>query len=284
MFLPASAVPVAVGTAWGVRHAGHLSLLPLLLGLAGMAFLHAGANVINDVGDELNGSDRINLDRIPPFTGGSRFIQDGILGIRTMAAWGVVLLLAGAAVGGVLVTLKGPVVLVFGLIGGGLAIAYSLPPLVLAARGLGEAAVAVAFGLPVAASAWLQLGVFTFDGMLTAAVVGCWTAAILICNEVPDIKADAAAGKRTLVVRLGTKRAPSLYLAVQAVASALQLALGWLSDLPAWATVPPLLCLLAALAAAGLMMGGRGAQLAAIRITLAIHLLGGIWLVAAALT
>ena len=35
--------------------------------------------------------------------------------------------------------------------------------------------------------------------------------------------------------------------------------------------------------AAPLMMGGGGRQLAAIRITLAIHLLGGIWLAVAAL-
>ncbi|MDO8605583.1 MAG: prenyltransferase [Phaeospirillum sp.] len=283
MFFPASAVPVAVGTAWGFHHSGHLSPIPLMLALLGMACLHAAANVINDVGDELNGCDRLNQDRIPPFTGGSRVIQDGILGIKAMAAWGAALLLAGAAIGAILTMMKGPPVLVFGLIGGGLAIAYSLPPLTLAARGLGEAAVAVAFGLPVVAAGWLQDGDFTLHGILAAAAVGCWTAAILICNQVPDIKADEAAGKRNLVVRLGAKSAPSLYLAVQAVAAALQLALGWLSNLPPWATVPPLLTMLAALAAAPLMMGGRGAQLAAIRTTLAIHLLGGVWLTVAAL-
>ncbi|RAU23052.1 1,4-dihydroxy-2-naphthoate prenyltransferase [Paramagnetospirillum kuznetsovii] len=283
MFFPASAVPVAVGTAWGLRDGAPLSPVPLLLALVGMACLHAGANVINDVGDALNGSDRLNTDRIPPFTGGSRVIQDGLLGLRAMALWGCVLLLAGAAVGGSLVASKGLTILVFGLVGGGLALAYSLPPFSLASRGLGEAAVALGFGLPVAASAWLQSGTFSLVAILAAATVGCWTAAILICNEVPDIKADEAAGKRTLVVRMGAKSAPSIYVAVQALASALMLAQGWLSEMPPWATVPPLLTVLAALAAAPLMMGGRGSQLAAIRVTLAIHLLGGIWLTAAAL-
>lgn len=284
MFFPASLVPVAVGTAWGLHGGGGgLGLGPLVLALGGMACLHAGANVINDVGDELNGCDRLNQDRIPPFTGGSRFIQDGRLSLRAMALWGVVLLLAGGCLGGALTSAKGPTVLVLGLLGGGLALAYSLPPVSLASRGLGEAAVAVGFGLPVAASAWLQSGVFDLFGLLAAGVVGSWTAAILICNEVPDITADEAAGKRTLVVRMGIKSAPSLYLAVQAVASALMLALGWLSEMPPWASVPPLLTMVAALAAAPLMMGGRGGQLAAIRITLAIHLLGGIWLTVAAL-
>ncbi|CAA7614336.1 prenyltransferase [Magnetospirillum sp. SS-4] len=283
MFLPASAIPVAVGTAWGMHQSGRLDPAVLALTLAGMALLHAGANVINDVGDEINGSDRLNHDRIPPFTGGSRMIQDGRLDLRTMAVWGTLLLLAGAGVGMALYTIKGPLVLVFGVVGGGLALAYSLPPLALASRGLGELAVAAGFGLPVTATAWLQGGAFSLAGILAAAVVGCWTAAILICNEVPDSKADEAAGKRTLVVRLGARSAPSLYVAVHAVAAALQLALGWLSHLPPWATVPPLLIMLAALAAAPLMLGGRGGQLAAIRITLAIHLLGGSWLVAAAL-
>lgn len=283
MFLPASIIPVAVGTVWGLRDGGALHSGLLLLTLVGMACLHAGANVINDVSDELNGCDRLNQGFIAPFTGGSRFIQDGRLGLRAMAVWGIVLLAAAAGIGGVLAVFKGQMVLVLGLMGGGLAVAYSLPPFRLASRGLGEAVVALAFGLPVAASAWLQSGSFTLVSVLAAAAVGCWTAAILICNEVPDMAADEAAGKRTLVVRMGVKSAPSLYLAVQAVASALMLALGWLSEMPPWATVPPLLTMLAALAAAPLMMGGRGSQLAAIRITLGIHLLGGLWLSVAAL-
>ncbi len=282
MFLPAALIPVLVGTAWGVHRAHALDPLALGLAAAGMACLHAGANVLNDVGDELNGADRLSHDRIAPFTGGSRFIQEGRLGLRAMAVWGTALLLAAATLGGILSQTKGEWVLVFGLVGGGLAVAYSLPPLSLASRGLGEAAVALAFGLPVAACFWLQSGGMGLEAVLSAAIVGAWTAAILIVNEVPDLGADEQAGKRTLVVRLGIKGAPSLYLSVQAVASALMLALGWLAQLPPWAVVPPLLAMLAALAATPLMAGGRSGQLAAIRITLAIHLLGGLSLAGAA--
>ncbi|WP_168185931.1 prenyltransferase [Magnetospirillum sp. ME-1] len=282
MFLPAALVPVMVGTCWGAHRAHALDSVALGLAAVGMACLHAGANVLNDVGDELNGADRINQDRIPPFTGGSRFIQDGRLGLRAMAAWGVVLLLAAGALGGILSQTKGEWVLWFGLVGAALALAYSLPPFSLASRGLGEAAVALAFGLPVAACFRLQSGTIGLEAVLCSAIVGAWTAAILIVNEVPDLAADEQAGKRTLVVRLGHKGAPSLYLSVQAVASALMLALGWLSQLPPWAVAPPLLAMLAALAAAPLMAGGRTGQLAAIRITLGIHLLGGLSLAGAA--
>jgi 1,4-dihydroxy-2-naphthoate octaprenyltransferase len=278
-----SAVPVAVGTAWGVHGGGSFQPSLFLLALACALCLHAGANVVNDVGDEINGADRLNRDHISPYTGGSRFIQEGRLSIRSMALLGAALMAAGGVLGGVLMTVKGPVALAFALICFALALAYSLPPLALATRGLGEGTVALGFGLPVPFAAWLQSGRVDLDTLLAAGVVGCWTAAILICNEMPDIRPDAAAGKRTLVVRLGIKRAPSLYLGVQATASALQVALGWLADLPPWATMPPVLTMLVALAAAPMMMRDRASQLSAIRLTLGIQITGGFLLIIAAL-
>ena len=37
---------------------------------------HAAANLLNDYHDFLNGTDEINVGRVYPFTGGSRFIQN----------------------------------------------------------------------------------------------------------------------------------------------------------------------------------------------------------------
>lgn len=278
MFFPASAVPVVVGTAWGLRDAVALDAWALALALVGMFCLHAAANVINDVGDELNGADRLNEDRIAPFTGGSRFIQNGTLSVRDMLGWGAALLAAALVLGLVLIYGKGQMVLYLGLLGAGLAVAYSLPPLQLASRGLGELAVAVAFGVPVAASAWLQQGQFSRESVLAAAAVGCWTAAILVVNEVPDRRADAAAGKRTLVVRLGATGAQWLYLGLNAAALAAQAMLLVGVGLPPWTLVVPGLGMAVAAAVTPRLRGGRQALLGAIRATLSIHLLGGIWL------
>lgn len=278
MFFPASAVPVVVGTAWGLRDAVALDAWALALALVGMFCLHAAANVINDVGDELNGADRLNEDRIAPFTGGSRFIQNGTLSVRDMLGWGMALLAAALVLGLVLIYGKGQMVLYLGLLGAGLAVAYSLPPLQLASRGLGELAVAVAFGVPVAASAWLQQGQFSRESVLAAAAVGCWTAAILVVNEVPDRRADAAAGKRTLVVRLGATGAQWLYLGLNAAALAAQAMLLLGAGLPPWTLVVPGLGMAVAVAVTPRLRGGRQALLGAIRATLSIHLLGGIWL------
>jgi hypothetical protein len=43
---------------------------------------HAGINVLNDYYDALNGTDAANTERQFPFTGGSRFIQNGVLSLR----------------------------------------------------------------------------------------------------------------------------------------------------------------------------------------------------------
>ncbi len=284
MFLSASVLPVLVGSAWGWRAAGGFDWLVFLIALAAVALIHAGANVANDVADDRSGTDRVNEHRIHPFTGGSRFIQDGILTAGEMTSWAAVLFAAGIALGLVLVLLKGPWVLVFGVVGVAIGLAYSLPPVALNARGLGEAAVAVAFGvLPVAGGFWLQAGHVTGACVLVSLAVSLWVMAILIINEIPDIAADETAGKRTLVVRLGPGASGWLYLAVQAAAfltlvlAAFAGAIGWVGLL-----LPAALLALAAWTARTLNTS-RDSLRRGIVATLVIHALGSVWLAALAL-
>jgi 1,4-dihydroxy-2-naphthoate octaprenyltransferase len=66
---------------------------------------------------------------------------------------------------------------------------YSMPPVQLRAHGFSEAALALAFGtLPVAGAAWLQSGIVDTDVLLASVPISLWVAAILLTNEVPDIK------------------------------------------------------------------------------------------------
>ena len=276
MFFPASALPIVVGTAWG---GPPWDVAAFFLALLAMICLHAAANVLNDVGDELNGCDRANFDRIAPFTGGSRFIQDGLLSVRQMSLWGCALLAIAAVLGVVLILSKGVVVLELGLFGAALASAYSFRPFALASRGWGELAVGIAFGLPVAAAGWLQGGVVTLPLILSAMAVGCWSAAILIVNEVPDLSADESVGKRTLVVRLGRQNAGKLYLAVQVFSWVMLTALVILLGLSLWLMLPVLLLAFLAVLARLRLSGERDDLVLAIRLTLAVHMLGGIWLV-----
>jgi 1,4-dihydroxy-2-naphthoate octaprenyltransferase len=211
-FLLASLLPVALGLA-GARHAGvaidaGLAFLTLLAA----ALLHAGINVINDVVDARNGTDAINVDRVPPFTGGSRMVQDDVYTVPELARLATILFGLAIAIGLWLIVQSGPVLLVLGAIGFLLGWGYSAEPLALNRRGLGEFAVLAGFGLLPAASWSIQTGTLAPMSLALGLPGGLLIAALLYINQFPDVAADAAVGKRHWVVRLGTARARFGYL------------------------------------------------------------------------
>ncbi len=285
-FAPASLAPVLVGSAWGAHVAHHFDVEAAVLALLATVCVHFGANVLNDVADDLSGADRGNEGRIFPYTGGSRFIQNGILTAREMTVWGATLLGIAALLGAMLAAERGPGVIVLGLIGVTLAVAYSLPRAQLAARGLGELAIAIAFGLlPVTGAAWLQSGRIDAGSLLISVPIGLWVASILLMNEVPDREADARAGKATLVVRWGVAATRWVYLGLQVGASTALLAAATQRLLPLWTAFLPLLLLPAAWRAARAIRepADRLALTDSIQTTLVLQMAGSTLVLAAVL-
>ena len=286
-FFPASVLPVLAGSAWGFMVAGQFDLSAFVLALLATVCVHAGANVLNDVGDDAGGTDRQNEDRIYPYTGGSRFIQAGIMSANGMARLGISLLAVAAIAGLILLLSKGAMVLWFGIAGLLLAVLYSLGPVRLASIGLGEISVGIAFGvLPVTGAAWLQSGSLGVDVLLFSIPVSVWVTAILLINEVPDIAADGATGKRTLPVRFDLGGTSVIYFLLHAAGVAALVALALLGGFPAWAMIVPVLLLALAWQAARAIRTGiadRPAMTRAIEMTLGIHTIGSIWLAGCAL-
>ena len=286
-FFTASVLPVLVGTAWAGAADHAFNGLTFALALLATVLAHAATNVYNDVGDDLNGTDPANVGRIYPYTGGSRFIQNGILDRAQMFRLAVVLAALALAVGGWLTLLRGGGVLLLGLTGLALGLFYSQPGVQLSGRGSGELACAVGLGaLPVAGAAWLQAGVVDPAAWLLGAMVAVWVCLILLINEVPDSVADAAAGKRTLAVRLGEGGTRVLYRLLTLVALAAGLALVARGELPQWTALPVLLLAVGGFKAAGgisLEPARRAVLTRSIEMTLGIHAAGSIVLVAASL-
>ena len=204
-----------------------------------------------------------------------------------MARLGISLLALAAIAGLALIYLKGAMVLYFGLAGVALGVLYSLGPVRLASLGIGETAVAIGFGvIPIAGAAWLQGAALDGQVVLFALPISIWVAAILMINEVPDIAADGATGKRTLPVRLGLGGTANLYLAMNVAAVAVT---GWLvvkGALPLLAPAVPLALLVIAFKASqGIRKGvaDRAGMTKAIEGTLAIHTIGSLWLAACVL-
>lgn len=286
-FFPASLLPVLAGSAWGFQVVGQFDAPVFLLALLATLCVHAGSNVLNDVGDDLGGTDRRNDDRIYPYTGGSQFIQAGIMSSNAMARWGVSLLALAAIAGLLLLLIKGEMILWFGLAGVSLAVLYSLGPVRLSSIGVGELAVGVAFGvIPVVGAAWLQSGLINANVIIFSFPISAWVAAILLINEVPDVAADAATGKRTLPVRLVLGGTALLYAGIHVFAAAAAVWLTVRGGLPPAAPVLPLLLLLLSWRAVGAIRKGvadRVGMTKAIEATLGIHTLGSVWLTGCAL-
>ncbi len=282
MFMTASLIPVFLGTAWGVSLSGRFDLPVFLLAFLATGLVHGAVNVLNDVYDDLGGTDPCNEKRIFPFTGGSRFIQNGVISNEEMFRWGLALLGLAAFFGAALILLKGAMVLLMGLIGICLGVLYSMPPLRLSAKGLGEAAVGLGFGvLPVMGAAWLQSGRFDAGALLLSLPASLWVANILLVNEVPDREADGATGKQTLVVRFGVDFSRWLIIGVNGLAAALVVYAGIRGYLPLWSGLLPL-ALFGASTMALLKTAhepGPADWLPVIKVTLATHALGSLWLI-----
>ena len=166
--------------------------------------LHAGANLTNDYFDHISRNDWVNKNPTP-FSGGSRYIQQGILSPKAILLAALLALAAGAAIGIVIVLLTRSVfILILGLIGllGGFF--YTASPIRLGYRSVGEPVIALLFGLlPVYGSYYLQTETIDIIPLLPAVIVGILIFLVILINEFPDVAADAAVNKRTLVVRFG---------------------------------------------------------------------------------
>lgn len=284
-FFTASVLPVVLGSAWASVSFHRFDGLLLGLAIAAMVLAHAAANVYNDVGDDQIGADGDNTEHIYPYTGGSRFIQAGLLSRLQMLRLAMTLAVGALLLGVVLAVLRGPGVIVLGTIGLGLGLLYSLPGAQLSARGVGEAAVAVGFGaLPVLGATWLQAGRIDIGCVLLCVPVSAWAAAILVINEVPDVDSDRRVNKRTLVVRFGLAGARWIYGALNALALAACVAAMMRHVLPLWFGLAVLgIAVIAWRAVHGMACepAARRRLKQSIELTLLIHILGCLLLIVA---
>lgn len=218
-FFTGSLAPVAVGVALAYYDTGELNWLCATLALLALVCLHAGANLANDYYDHISGNDEINRTFATPFTGGSRFIQQGQAKPIEILLASLISIAIGGTIGAYLVWVAGWPILLLGMIGAFSGFFYSAPPFKLGHRGVGEILVLLSFGiLPVLGAYYLQTKTFTTGAALAGLIVGLLMTNVLWINQFQDMEADAAVGKRHWVVRLGRRKAMAIHAAVFAAA------------------------------------------------------------------
>ncbi len=222
--LALSVAPVLLGTAAAVADDG-LVWWKAVLALVVSFFLQVGINYANDYSDGIRGTDDVRV-------GPQRLVGSGAAAPATVqrVAFGC---FAVASAAGVVLALTSAWWLV--LVGVACVLAawfYTGGSHPYGYVGLGEVVVFVFFGLVACiGTAFVQVGSVSGFAVVGGVAAGALACAVLVANNLRDIPTDAAAGKRTLSVRIGDRASRVLFIALVvlgfAMVGALALTLPW---------------------------------------------------------
>lgn len=274
--LGAAVSPVVVGTAIAHAEAGDVRWERAALALVVALALQVGVNFANDYSDGVRGTDR---DRVGPL----RLTASGLVAPASVRTAAMISFAVAAVAGLVLAIEVEPWLVLVGAAAIAAAALYTGGPKPYGYLGLGELVVLVFFGfVATTGSAYVQLERIPATAWWGSLVVGLLACAILLANNVRDVDTDAAAGKRTLAVRLGEARARRLYVAcvMGAFLAVVPIAVEHVWALVAFAALP------LAIRPVRLVLAGRtppelvGALVATARLQLIVALLlgAGLWL------
>ena len=172
----------------------------------GMAFLHTGSNLLNDVFDYKKGIDR----NVNPVSGA--VVRGWITPAQALRA-GLFFLLAGTIIGLFLVSRVGKPILWIGILGVAVGGFYTWGPMPLKFNALGDLAVFLNFGVLGSLGAWtVQTGSLSWTPVLWAIPMSLFVVGILHANNWRDIQSDRAGGIKTMASILGDATSESYYI------------------------------------------------------------------------
>jgi 1,4-dihydroxy-2-naphthoate octaprenyltransferase len=194
--LPASAVPVAVGTAVASAE-GHVIWWRAVCALIVAVALQVGTNYANDYSDGIRGTD---AERVGPL----RLVASGLASPAAVKRAAFASFAVAGAAGVALAAVAGWWLILVGLACVAAGWLYTGGPKPYGYLGFGELFVFVFFGLvATAGTAYVQLGRLTGLAVAAGVPVGLLAVALLVVNNLRDIPGDTRSGKMTLAVRVG---------------------------------------------------------------------------------
>ncbi len=204
--LPASAVPVVVGTA-AAGAAGSVIWWRAGVAMVVAVALQVGTNYANDYSDGVRGTDKARVGPV-------RLVASGLASPRAVRRAAVAAFAVAAAGGLALAAVAGWWLILVGVACIAAGWLYTGGPRPYGYAGLGELFVFVFFGLvATVGTAYVQVGRITALAVGSAIPVGLLAVALLVVNNLRDIPGDRASGKRTLAVRIGAPATRKLYAA-----------------------------------------------------------------------
>jgi 1,4-dihydroxy-2-naphthoate octaprenyltransferase len=186
----------------------------------------AWLNLSNDVFDSETGIDKNKAHSLVNLTGNKAlifwlanlFLAVGVSGIWAISWWQ-----------------KDPTVILLVVLCCALGYTYQGPPFRLGYQGLGEIICFFTFGpLAFAAAYYSQTQTWSTTNLGASVIVGITTSIILFCSHFHQVADDLAAGKKSPIVRLGTKKGAELLQWLCGSVYALTVLLVALGMFPIW--------------------------------------------------
>ena len=256
--LLAAVAPVLVGAAAASSVEEQFRPLVFAATLAAAVLLQIGTNLANDLFDFERGAD--TAERLGP----PRVTQSGLIPPERVRLGMFLSFGAALAIGVYLLFVGGWPILVIGVLSIVAGVAYTGGPWPLGYHGLGELMVFVFFGLvAVVGTYYLQAETVSATAFLAAVPVGLLVTAILVVNNLRDIKTDRRAGKRTLAVLLGDRATRVLFVLLVLGSYACVPAL-LLVDVSIWVWLAWLTLPIALMLNRGVLLGATGTDLNAV--------------------
>ena len=219
-------VPIATGTAVAYRNTGAIDWSVFLTFLASAVLILIWENLCNDVFDAETGIDINKAHSVVNLTGKKNLIF-AIANICLLIGISGVFAISWLQQDAIVVSLVS-ICCILGYM-------YQGPPFRLGYQGWGEILCFFAFGpLGVSAAYYSQTKSWSVGAIAAAIIVGIITSLILFCSHFNQVDDDLAAGKKSPVIRLGTKRSAQLLPWICGVIYAIALGAIGLNFFPIW--------------------------------------------------
>ena len=203
-------VPVLIGSGVAAGYGGFSAWRAALALVVALA-LQVGVNYANDYSDGVRGSD---ATRVGPV----RLVAAELARPRQVLAAAFGCFAVAGAAGLALAAVTSWWLLAVGVACVAAAWFYTGGPRPYGYHGLGEVFVFVFFGVvAVAGTAYVEMLRFSWLGLAASVPAGLLACALLMVNNLRDIRTDALAGKRTLAVRLGDAHSRMAYVLMLAL-------------------------------------------------------------------
>lgn len=201
--LAAAVAPVLVALA---LVESDIDWLRALLALKVAVWLQIGVNFANDYSDGVKGTDS---DRVGPV----RLVASGMATAKSVKYAAFISFVIASIAGTWLAILTSPVLILVGVISIAAAWGYTGGKNPYGYRGLGELSVFLFFGvIATMGTYYAQTEAITFLSFIVSIPMGALSCAILAVNNLRDRPKDQLAGKLTVAVRIGDRKARLMYV------------------------------------------------------------------------